>query len=158
MKCLAPHPLRRDPCFLTLESVAFFLSFFFIIPGILSKLDILFSNSLVSWLRLDRKEKEGCGRWTVGGWDAGERRSRRGKCLHDLHINSYSLARERSGHLPIIMCALWYLMEMVLYLPHQKLICPRDTQAQHSKNEIPSGPASGTESEAISIRSPRECI
>ena len=70
MKCLAPHPLRRDPCFLTLESVAFFLSFFFIIPGILSNLDILFSNSLVSWLRLDRKEKEGCGRWTVGGWDA----------------------------------------------------------------------------------------
>ena len=115
------------------------LSFlFFIIPGILSDLDILFSNSLVSWLRLDRKEKEGCGRWTVGG-DAGERRSRRGKCLHDLHINSYSLARERSGHLPIMMCALWYLMEMVLYLPHQKLICPGDTQAQHSKNEIPPG-------------------
>ena len=69
----------------------------------------------------------------------GERRSRRGKCLHDLHINSYSLVRERSGHLPIMMCALWYLMEMVLYLPHQNLICPGDIQAQHSKNEIPPG-------------------
>lgn len=41
---------------------------------------------------------------------------------------------------------LWYLMEMVLYLPHQKLICSRDTQAQHSKNEIPLGqPGTGSE-------------
>lgn len=73
---------------------------------------------------------------------AGEGRSRRGKCLHDLHIDSSSLVRKRSGHLPIMMSALRYLMEMVQYLPHQKLICPRDTQAQHSKNEIPSGASS----------------
>ena len=53
VKCLAPHPPRRDPFFLTPESVAFFFIFFFIIPGILSDLDILFSNSLVSWLRLE---------------------------------------------------------------------------------------------------------
>ena len=113
----------------------------------------------MSWLSLDRKEKEGCGRWTVGG-DAGERRSRRGKCLHDLHINSYSLARERSGHLPIMMCALWYLMEMVLYLPHQKLICPlgQIPRPSTARMKFPQGPASGTESEAISVRSPREYI
>ena len=68
--------------------------------------------------------------------------SRRGKCLHDLHIDSYSLAWERSRHLSIMMSPLWYLMEMVQYLPHQKLICLRDTQAQHSKNEIPAGTSS----------------
>lgn len=57
------------------------------------------------------------------------RRFKRGKCLRDLHIDGCSLVRERSGHLPIMMSALWYLMEMVQDLPHQKLICPRDTQA-----------------------------
>lgn len=66
----------------------------------------------------------------------------KGKCLRDLYINSSSLARERSGHLPIMMSALWYLMEIVQYPPHQKLICQRDTQAQHSKNVIPTGAGS----------------
>lgn len=75
------------------------------------------------------------------GGVGGCRRNRvqKGKRLRDLHIDSYSLARERSGHLPIMMSALWYLMEIVQDPPHQKLICQRDTQAQHSKNVIPTG-------------------
>lgn len=86
--------------------------------------------ALMSWLQ---QEEEGCGRDTEG------KRSRKRKCLHDLHIDGASLVRERSGHLPIMMSALLYLMEMVQYLPHQKLICPRDIRAQHSKNETPTG-------------------
>lgn len=41
----------------------------------------------------------------------------KGKCLHGLDIDSHSLEKERSGHLPITMLALWYLMEVVQYCP-----------------------------------------
>lgn len=112
--------------------------FFFIIPGILSDLAILFSSSLVSWLWQEKEEKGGC----VGTGCGGGEGYRKVKCLHDLRIDSYSLARERSRHLSIMMSPLWYLMETMQYLPHQKLICLRDTQAQHSKNEIPAGASS----------------
>jgi hypothetical protein len=69
-------------------------------------------------------------------------RSRRGKCLCNLHIDDCSLVRERSGHLPIMMSVLCCLMEMVQDVPHQKRICLRNTKAQHSKNEIPAGVSS----------------
>lgn len=43
----------------------------------------------------------------------------KGKCLHDFHINGCSLVRARSGHLPIMMSALWYLMETMQHLPER---------------------------------------
>lgn len=51
MKCLAPCPLRRDPCFLTPGLVLFFFS------RDLSDLATLFSSSLVSCLQQEREEK-----------------------------------------------------------------------------------------------------